>query len=153
MHQVLMRGDDSPFTIAQRELLGAYVSGVVGCNYCAGSHSKVAEKFGIEEGLFAELLEDVDKANIEDKLKPIFKFVKKLTLEPTKMIQDDTNAVLDAGWNERALYDAILICCTWNFMNRFVFGLGLNYNLKQSEESAEILVGGYDMMIKVLGLK
>lgn len=153
MHEILMRSDDSPLTIAQRELIAAYVSGIAGCNYCSGSHLLVAQKFGIKEGLFAELLEDIDKASIDDKMKPILKYVKKLTLEPTKMIQNDIDAVLEAGWSERGLYDAMMICCTFNFMNRFVEGLGLDYSPEQSNESAEMLMGGYDKVIERFGLK
>ena len=64
--------------------------------------------------------------NLSISLNLNIKFVRKLTLEPTKMIQADADAVFEAGWSERALYDAIIICCTWSFMNRFVEGLGLN---------------------------
>jgi len=153
MHQELMRREDSPFSLAQRELIAAYVSGVNSCNYCAGSHSKVAVLHGIEEGLFETLLEDVDKANIENKIKPILKFVKKLTLSPSEIIQNDTDAVLKAGWGEEGLYDAMMICCTWNFMNRFVFGLGLETNPAQSMRSAKMLKGGYTVIIDKFGLK
>ena len=153
MHQELMRREDSSLTIGQRELIGAYVSGVNSCDYCAGSHSKVAIMYGIEEGLFESLLEDVDKASIEDEIKPILKFVKKLTLSPTKMTRQDVDAVLDAGWDEEGLYDAMMICCTWNFMNRFVFGLGLETNPGQSMRSAMLLKDGYTKIIDRMGLK
>ena len=45
-HQKLLRGD-SPFTVAERELMAAYVSGVNACGYCLGAHSAVAERFAI----------------------------------------------------------------------------------------------------------
>jgi len=153
MHQELMRRENSQFTVAQRELIAAYVSGVNSCDYCAGSHSKVAVLHGIEEGLFEALLEDVDTAKVENKIKPILKFVKKLTLSPAKIIKSDIDAVLNAGWSEEGLYDAMMICCTWNFMNRFVFGLGLETNPAQSMRSAKMLKGGYTVIIDKFGLK
>lgn len=40
-HDVLLRGE-SPLTIAQRELIAAYVSGLNACNFCFGAHVLMA---------------------------------------------------------------------------------------------------------------
>jgi len=48
-HELVMRGP-SPFTVAERELIAAYVSGVNECGYCHGVHTATAEAFGIQEG-------------------------------------------------------------------------------------------------------
>ena len=50
------------------------------------------------------LLEDIDAAPVDDKFKPLFKFIRKLTLTPSEMIQEDADAVFDAGWDEKALH-------------------------------------------------
>jgi hypothetical protein len=55
----------------------------------------------------------------------VLNYIRKLTLTPTRMTQSDTDAVYAAGFSERALYDAVQICCLYNFMNRFVEGVGL----------------------------
>ena len=123
--QNIMRDSDSELTIAQRELIAAYVSGLNSCDYCYLPHADVAESFGIEPGLVENLLQDFENAEIENEMKPILRFVKKLTLTPEKMVQSDADSVRDAGWGERSLYDAIMICCMFNFINRFVYGMGL----------------------------
>lgn len=153
LHQILMRSDDSPFTVAQRELLASFVSGTNACKYCTGAHTATAVEFGIDEKLISDLLEDIDEAKVEDNLKPVFKFVKKLTLEPTKIVQSDANAVFNAGWSERALYDAIIICCTWSFMNRFVEGIGLSVIPEQFSMEGKMLKGGYNGIFKMFDLK
>lgn len=153
LHQILMRSDDSPFTVAQRELLASFVSGTNACKYCTGAHTATAVEFGIDEKLISDLLEDIDEANVEDNLKSVFKFVKKLTLEPTKMVQSDADAVFNAGWSERALYDAIIICCTWSFMNRFVEGIGLSVIPEQFSMEGKMLKGGYNGIFKMFDLK
>jgi uncharacterized peroxidase-related enzyme len=153
-HHQLMRSEDSPFTFAQRELLAAFISGLFNdCGYCIGIHGMIAERFGIQEGLIIELLADIDKAEIDDNFKPILRYVKKLTLEPTKMMREDSEAVLDAGWSERALYDALMICCAWNFMNRFVEGIGIDVHAKEYAISADMLMDGYDGAIEGFRLK
>jgi hypothetical protein len=67
----------------------------------------------------------VDAAPIDKRFKPIFKFLKKLTLTPYKMIQSDADAVYAEGWDERALHDVIMVCCCFSFMNRLADGHGL----------------------------
>ena len=153
LHQILMRSDDSPFSVAQRELLAAFVSGTNACKYCTGAHSATAMEFGVEESVIKGLLEDIDTAQVDEKMKPVFKYLKKLTLEPTKMTQSDADAVFNSGWSERALYDAIIICCTWSFMNRFVEGLGLTVGPEQFAMEGKMLKGGYDGIFKMFDLK
>jgi alkylhydroperoxidase family enzyme len=81
-----------------------------------------ARRFGVPDELIGYLVADVNTSPIQDKLKPVFAYLRKLTLTPTRMTQGDADAVYAAGWDERALYDAVLVCCLYNFMNRFVEG-------------------------------
>jgi uncharacterized peroxidase-related enzyme len=123
--RVIMRGD-SPLTPAERELIAAFVSGLNRCDYCFGGHSQVAVDLGIGRVVFDKLFNDIETAPLEPKLKPILRFVKKLTLEPRSVTQEDADAVFAAGWSERALHDAILVCARFAFMNRLALGHGLD---------------------------
>jgi uncharacterized peroxidase-related enzyme len=123
-HSVVLRGP-SALTVGERELIAAYVSGLNACHYCHGVHSAVAEAFGIEEGVLAGLLADVETAPVRDELRPLFAYVRKLTLTPSRLVQEDAAAVLAAGWEEKTLFDAISVCALFNFMNRLVEGAGL----------------------------
>ncbi|MDX1485125.1 MAG: peroxidase-related enzyme [Alphaproteobacteria bacterium] len=120
----LMRGD-SEFSLEERELIAGYVSGVNACQYCHGVHSQVAIALGFPEDGFVKLMEDVEASGVDEKMKPVLKFVRKLTLEPAKMVQADADAVFAAGWSERALHDAITVCAMFNFMNRMLEGHGI----------------------------
>lgn len=125
LHEALLRAD-SPFSVAERELMAAFVSGVNACGYCYGAHSAAAVEFGVAAELIEALVSDIDSADVDKRLKPVFRYLKKLTLTPTIMVQADVDAVFAAGWDERALYDALMIGCLYNFMNRFTNGLGLS---------------------------
>lgn len=135
----LMRGP-SPFSPAQRELIAAYVSGVNSCQYCHGTHALVAVGFGIEEGTFASLIKDIDRAPIETRLKPVLKYVRKLTETPSRMTPQDAEAVYAAGWNDEALVHAIAVCAYFNNMNRLVEGAGIVGTASGYEQAAERLV-------------
>jgi uncharacterized peroxidase-related enzyme len=123
-HTEIMRAE-SPLSVAEREMIAAFVSGVNACAYCHGIHKATAEAFGIAEGVFAELLDDIDSADIEPRMKPILRYARKLTETPARMTQGDADQVLVAGWSEQALHDAIQVICLFNFMNRLLEGHGI----------------------------
>ena len=115
----------SAFTPGERELMGAYCSQLNACTYCQSSHLEAAVCFGIAKEVFEPLMADIETAPIRDTLKPVFRYLHKLTLTPSRMIQRDADDVFAAGWTERDLQDAILVCCCYAFMNRLVDGHGL----------------------------
>ncbi|MGH7075294.1 MAG: carboxymuconolactone decarboxylase family protein [Stellaceae bacterium] len=104
-----MRGP-SPLTPGERELIAAYVSGVNSCRYCFGSRSSVAKGFGIPESVFAILMDDLDLAPIDARLKPLLRYVRKLTETPSRMTRADADAVYQAGWHDEALLHAVAVC-------------------------------------------
>ncbi|SMH56567.1 carboxymuconolactone decarboxylase family protein [Maritimibacter sp. HL-12] len=142
-HDRLLR-DPSPLTVAERELIAAYVSGLNACTYCHGAHTVAAAAFGIDETVFAGLLADLDTAAVDDRIKPILAYVRKLTLSPARMIEADAEAVYAAGWDEQALFDAISVCALFNFMNRIVEGSGIKRN--PLEETPEELAARRERM-------
>lgn len=149
----VMRGA-SPLTPAQRETIAAYVSALNACEYCTGSHSEAAKAFGVPEGTLAALLSDIDQSDIDDGLKAVLHFVRKLTLTPARMTQADAQAVYASGWDEEALFSAVLVCCTFNFMNRLTDGVGLVASKEQAVGSGKLLYEkGYEAILKMLELE
>src|SRR5262249_46845862 len=153
--EAILRGP-SPLTPAQRELLGAYVSSLNACQYCYGGHRTAAELFGVAPETIDGLVHDLATAPIDGKLRPIFAFVKKLTLSPTRMTQADADPVFAAGWNEAALHSAIAVCCVFNFMNRLVEGHGIQADrasfAERGRRHVEMgYVGQYEAATKGIG--
>lgn len=123
-HDRLLR-DESPLTVGERELIAAYVSGLNACDFCHGAHIIAASVYGIDEGLFAALMTDVETSPIEARLKPILAYARMLTLTPARIAPGDAQRIFDAGWDERALFDVISVCALFNMMNRIVLGAGI----------------------------
>jgi uncharacterized peroxidase-related enzyme len=138
LHQFVMRGP-APISEKDRELIAAYVSTVNACDYCAGSHGAVAKAFGVPEETLASLANGVAAMDVDEKLRPILRYVEKLTRTPSRMTQADADAVFAAGWNEDALFRAVLVCCVFNFMNRLVEGSGLEGSEKQAAMGGKYL--------------
>jgi uncharacterized peroxidase-related enzyme len=139
----LMRGP-SPLTPGERELIAAFVSGVNSCRYCHGAHSLVARAFGVDEAVLAKSLNNIGDAPVDGRLKPILRYVRKLTETPSRMTAADATAVYDAGWNDEALLHAIAVCAYFNNMNRLVEGAGIVGTAEDYAMAAQRLVAhGY----------
>lgn len=123
MSEALMNGP-SPLSQGERELILAYAAGVAGCAFVYAAHSEVAYAWGVERGVLDQLLKDPEKAPVEARLKALLAFVHKLTLTPSEMSQADADAVFAAGWEEKALHDAIAVTARATFMQRLVEGHG-----------------------------
>jgi uncharacterized peroxidase-related enzyme len=149
-HTAALR-NDGPLTPKDKELIAAYVSGLNACQYCFGVHSQTAQAFGVTEDVLTQLLADVDTAPVDEKLKPLLRYARKLTQEPSRMTTADAQAVFDAGWNEAALHDAVLTICLFNFMNRLLEGHGVKGDAALYEMRGKALKEqGYDPLLNLL---
>jgi len=149
-HDRLLR-DPSPLTVAERELIAAYVSGLNACTYCHGAHTVAARAFGVDAEVFDGLMADLESSGVDDKLKPILAYVGKLTKAPAMMTEKDAQRVYDAGWDEQALFDAVSVCGLFNFMNRLVEGLGIEFDAAYAGESSRRLAEhGYLPLLRML---
>lgn len=150
LHTAALR-NDGPLTAKDKELIAAYVSGLNGCHYCYGVHSQTAQAFGVPEDLLAQLMVDIDTAPIDDALKPLMRYARKLTQEPSRMTEADAQAVFQAGWSEIALHEAVLTICLFNFMNRLLDGHGITGHAALYETRGKALKeNGYDPLLALL---
>jgi uncharacterized peroxidase-related enzyme len=144
--QRLMRGP-SPLSVAQRELIGAYVSGLNASGYCQSVHTAIVASQGIEEQLVAALVDDLATAPVEERMRPVLALARTLTLTPAKAGDAEVAAVYAAGWDERALHDAVSVCGLFNMMNRLVEGLGITATPEQHRVAAKRLTGSAGYMM------
>lgn len=133
-HDRVLR-DPSPLTVAERELIAAYVSGLNACTYCHGAHIVAARAFGVDAELFDGLMADLETSRVEARFKPILAYVGKLTRTPSLMAEADAARVYAAGWEEQALFDAVSVCALFNLMNRIVEGSGIKSNPLEADQA------------------
>ena len=124
-HDAILRSP-SPFTIGERELIAALVSRLNGCEFCSNAHTFYTESYGMAEGLVDSVVEDITASDAPEKMKPVLAYVRKLTLAPATVAQGDVDAMLDAGWPEEAVHDAVVVTALYNFMNRIIEGTGID---------------------------
>lgn len=123
-HDIVLRGP-SDWSVAERELMAAFVSGLNACGFCHASHTMIAELHGVNAGILDRLLEDPAHQAVTPGLASVLAYLRKLTLTPSRMTDADAQAVFAESVSEQALYDAIAVCALFNFMNRLVDGCGV----------------------------
>jgi uncharacterized peroxidase-related enzyme len=122
--EALLRGE-SPFSVAERELIAVYVSSLNDCDFCRTVHSRTAVALGIPTNTIDQMFAKAENGDVNPRMRPVLALTRKVTLSPAKVTAADTEAVFAAGWNDRALHDAVAICALLNLMNRLVNGLGI----------------------------
>lgn len=126
-HDAILRGP-SELTVADRELIATYVSGLNNCNFCFGAHRMFAQAHGVDADMFEKLITDPAAAGVDPRLLPILAYVKVLTQSPAMVTEELAAKVYQEGWGEEALFTAISVTALFNFMNRLVEGTGITAN-------------------------
>ena len=120
--------NQSPFSKETRQLLFAYTSYLNQCSLSYEYHKAASLASGLDESVFAALKTSIHSAKIDNKLKPILRLIKKLTLSPKQITYADAQKIFDAGWDEHAYFESVCICAIMNCMNRFVTAIGIDAN-------------------------
>ena len=116
---------EAPISAALREMIAAYTSGLNACEFCRNAHAAVAAQLHEDETLVASILHDPEASAISEKDKALLRFMRKLTLQPGDITQEDTHALKQIGWDEPSIYHAIGACALFDYYNRFVSGNGV----------------------------
>lgn len=71
------------------------------------------------------VLEDFRTAPIGPREKALFAFIERMNRESFSLQPADVQAVIDAGWSQEAVYDAITVCALFNFYNKWIDATGV----------------------------
>ena len=114
--QEAMRGPSS-WSVADRELMAAFVAKTNQCEFCTKAHTAVAQRaFGDSKNVSA-ILSDLDTATTMEPLRATLLMLGKLTREHA-LDEDDMRAVLAAGASRQQIEDALAVCFSFNVIGR-----------------------------------
>jgi alkylhydroperoxidase family enzyme len=114
--QEAMRGPSS-WSLADRELMAAYVSKVNQTEFCILAHSATSSIAYGDGAKVSATLADLQTAPIEEPLRATLQVLGKLTRE-NKLEVDDIRAALGAGVALDQLKDALAVCFAFNIADR-----------------------------------
>jgi AhpD family alkylhydroperoxidase len=114
--QEAMRGS-SQWSVADRELMAAFVAKINQCEFCVKAHSAVADLAYKGEKTVAEVLGDPRLAGVSEPLRATLLMIGKLTREQAVDV-NDMRDVLAAGASPQQIEDALAICFSFNVIGR-----------------------------------
>src|SRR5262245_45509462 len=119
----VMRGP-SPLSPGIRELIGAYVSKKNQYCFCSNAHAAAAAQF-LDADLVDEVLCDLESSRLDAAHKELFRYVGKLTENPSAVTAEDVGRLKEMGWSEEAIYDALTVAAVFRFYNTWNAGAGV----------------------------
>jgi len=114
----------SAFDLGERELMAAYVSALNECDYCTLSHRPAAEAHGVVPDRLTVVEKGLEALRGDDALRPVFQLIRQV-VQGRAGSAEFVNAVLEAGWSEEAVIQAVAIAGYWTMINQIVDALGI----------------------------
>jgi AhpD family alkylhydroperoxidase len=121
--QETMRGP-SAWSVAQRELMAAFIAMTNQCEFCAKAHSAVAQRaYSGSDAVSSSC--DLDTARSEEPLRATLLMLGKLTRDHT-VDPDDMRAVLAAGASHQQIEDALAVSFSFSVITRLANSFGFS---------------------------
>jgi uncharacterized peroxidase-related enzyme len=117
-----MRGP-SAWSVADRELMAAYVSKVNDSAFCIGAHTATASQAYRDGPRVAAVLADLESAPVDEPLRATLRMLGKLTADGT-VSAGDMREVLAAGVSPQQVEDALAVCAAFNTTDRLADAFG-----------------------------
>lgn len=117
-----MRGP-SDWSVADRELMAAFVSKANECAFCVGAHTATAGQAYQDGAKVQAVLTDLDSAPVAEGLRATLRMLGKLTRQGT-VAAEDMRQVLAAGVSRQQVEDALAVCAAFNTTDRLADAFG-----------------------------
>jgi AhpD family alkylhydroperoxidase len=141
--QEAMRGP-SAWSIADRELMAAFVAKTNQSEFCIQAHSAVAQRAYGNGKAISTILCDIDTSDIEEPLRATLLMLGKLTRE-NAVSEEDMRTVLAAGATRQQIVDALAVCFSFNVIGRLADAFGFSVPGPEAFEAGAkyLLARGY----------
>ena len=127
MYNDLMLGD-SGLTKLEREMIAVVVSSINKCFYCLTAHGAAVRKLSGDPKLGEMMVMNYRVAPLDEKQKAMLDFAAMLTETPDAIEEDDREALRDAGWNDRDIWDIASVASFYNMSNRMASATDMHPN-------------------------
>ncbi|MEM7215334.1 MAG: peroxidase-related enzyme [Pseudomonadota bacterium] len=117
LYNDLMLGE-SGLTRLEREMIAVAVSSANGCYYCLTAHGAAVRKLSSDARLGEQMVMNFRAADLEPRQKSMLEFAWKLTVSPVEIDEPDRQALREAGWSDRDIWDIAAVAAFFNMSNR-----------------------------------
>lgn len=127
MYNDLMLGE-SALTKLEREMIAVAVSSVNHCYYCLTAHGAAIRQLSGDPKVGEEIAMNYRVATLSPKQKAMLDFAVKLTERPDTIEEADRQALRDAGFSDRDIWDIASVAAFFNMSNRVAAAVDMRPN-------------------------
>ena len=127
MYNDLMLGD-SALSKLEREMIAVAVSSVNKCYYCLVAHGAAVRQLSGDPELGEALVMNYRVAKIDARQRAMLDFAVKLTEASARVEEADRQALRDAGFSDRDIFDIASVAGFFNMTNRVASGIDMRPN-------------------------
>ncbi len=127
LYMTIMFGK-SPLRRYQREMLGVVTSAANLCAYCINHHEQALLAYWKDEEKTRQLVNNRSKLDLSETDHLLCNLAEHLTLNKNPDYTGEIESLQNAGLKDRAILDAVQVIAYFNFVNRMVLGLGVEFS-------------------------
>ncbi|WP_066818878.1 peroxidase-related enzyme [Frigidibacter mobilis] len=112
----------------EREMIAVAVSSINRCWYCQVAHGAAVRQLSGDPALGEALVMNWRVADLTPKQRTMLDFAEKLTLASARAEEADRQALRDAGFSDRDIWDIAAVTGFYNMTNRIASATGMQPN-------------------------
>ncbi|WP_370195858.1 peroxidase-related enzyme [Aurantimonas coralicida] len=113
----LMLGE-SELSKLDREIIAVVVSSIKHCHYCLTAHGAAVRQLSGDPGFGEAIAQNWRAAGLDDQRAAMLDFVVQLTERPDTIVEADRQALRDAGYSNRGIFDIAAVAAFFAMSNR-----------------------------------
>ncbi len=134
LYNALMFGD-SNLSDLEKEMIAVAVSSTNRCYYCQVAHGAAVRAYSGEPKLGELMVMNYRAAELSTRHRAMLDFAVKLTETPERILESDRQALRDAGFSDRDIWDIVNIAGFYNMTNRVASAVDMQPNPEYHSQS------------------
>lgn len=119
---------ESGLSALEREMIAVVVSSINHCYYCLTAHGAAVRQYSENPILGEQLVMNYRAAELNQRHRAMLDFADKLTRQSDQIIEQDRQALRDAGFNDKDIWDIANVAGFYNMTNRVASAVEMQPN-------------------------
>ena len=119
---------DCGLTKLEREMIAVAVSAVNRCFYCLTAHGAAVRELSGDPVLGELMVMNYRVADLSDRQRAMLDFAVKVTKASSEIVEEDRQALRDAGFSNRGVWDIAEVAAFFNMSNRVSSAIAMKPN-------------------------
>ena len=134
-YNTLMFGESSSLTPLEKEMIAVAVSSRNHCYYCLVTHGAAVREFSQDPVLGELMVMNYKAANLSDRHRAMLDFATKLTDTVDAIEEADRQALRNAGFDDKDIWDIANVTGFYNMTNRVASAVDMQPNMEYHKQN------------------